>query len=96
MKTNATLLISEETKKPYLILNDFFVDNDGESTVTIESEGVGLIQDDQTMDLPMTYYEITEKMINLILKNRGKCSINLDNQNRIKRIENKVIISFPG
>lgn len=91
MTIDATLLYSEETLKPYLILDDFYKDCDGEETVTIESDGVGLIQGDDCMDLPLTYYEMDKNTINCILKNNGKCKLKMES-GLIKRVNNKVIV----
>lgn len=91
MNVNATLFYSEETLRPYLVLDDFYKDYDGEETVTIESDGVGLIQGDHSMDLPFTYYNIDKRTIDSILKNNGKCRIKMED-GLIKRISDKVII----
>jgi hypothetical protein len=93
MVLNTILEISEETNKPYLILEDFYKDYDGEETITIESDGVGLVQGDCSMDLPITYYDIDNKIVNTILKNGGKCMIKTEN-NKIKRFNDKVIIIY--
>jgi hypothetical protein len=89
---NATLLFSEETLRPYLILEDFFQDEDGTETITIESDGVGLIDGDNCMDLPSCYYLLTTDSIEKILKNDGQCKIRMDESGKIKRIEDKVVI----
>jgi hypothetical protein len=89
---NATLLVSEETLRPYLILEDFFEDEDGTETITIESDGVGFIGGDNCMDLPGCYYLLTPESVDDILKNDGQCKIRLDESGKIKRVEDKVVI----
>lgn len=93
MTVEAVLLHSEETNKPYLILDDYYTDEDGTETITIESDGVGLVMGENCMDLPGTYYNIHPKQIDKIMKNNGYCWVKLEN-NKIKRIEDKVVILF--
>lgn len=90
----AKLNYNPETMECCLTLPTYHPNKEGLMTNYIPSNNLGLIKDDQHMDLPIIYYNLTPYFVKNNKNKGNKCYIDLDEVGRIKEIEGKVIITF--
>lgn len=93
MKTiKAKLHYSDNNAKSYIELSKPHINSDGTIVKQILSENIGLVKNDMSMDMPISYCKMNSFSLKTLEKNDFNCHLELDDLGNIRKINNLVVI----